>query len=88
MYRECGNVISGYVESKGYSVVRSYQGHGVGNKFHQAPYIPHYKNNKAIGFMKVGHVFTIEPMVNIGTWKDITWQDGWTSCTADGQRSA
>lgn len=38
--------------------------------------------------MKPGHVFTIEPMINAGVWKDVTWNDKWTSCTADGQRSA
>ena len=38
--------------------------------------------------MKPGHIFTIEPMINTGTWKDITWNDKWTSATQDGQRSA
>ena len=38
--------------------------------------------------MKPGHVFTIEPMINQGVWKDQTWNDGWTSTTVDGQRSA
>ena len=38
--------------------------------------------------MKVGHVFTIEPMINEGTWKDVLWPDDWTAATADGQRSA
>ena len=38
--------------------------------------------------MKAGHVFTIEPMINQGVWKDLTWNDKWTSVTADGQRSA
>lgn len=38
--------------------------------------------------MKVGHVFTIEPMINAGIHKDITWADNWTAVTADGQRSA
>ena len=38
--------------------------------------------------MKPGHIFTIEPMINIGTWKDITWNDRWTSTTADGKRTA
>ena len=38
--------------------------------------------------MKEGHIFTIEPMINMGTYKDVTWPDGWTSCTADGKRSA
>ena len=88
MYREVGNIISGHVEPLGYSVVRSYTGHGVGKVFHSAPNIPHYSKNKCVGFMKPGHVFTIEPMINQGVWKDMTWKDGWTSTTVDGMRSA
>ena len=88
MYREIGNIISGHVEPLGYSVVRSYTGHGVGSMFHQAPQVPHYSKNKAVGFMKPGHIFTIEPMINQGIWKDMTWNDKWTSTTVDGQRSA
>ena len=88
MYRECGNIISQHVEPLGFSVVRSYQGHGTGASFHQAPKVPHYANNKAVGFMKPGHIFTIEPMINAGIWKDVTWNDKWTSTTTDGQRSA
>ena len=38
--------------------------------------------------MKVGHTFTIEPMINQGTWQDLIWPDDWTAVTADGQRSA
>jgi len=38
--------------------------------------------------MKAGHVFTIEPMINMGNFKDVTWKDDWTIATADGQRSA
>jgi len=88
MYRDIGNIIADHVEPLGYQVVRTYSGHGVGRMFHQAPQVPHYGKNKAVGFMKAGHVFTIEPMINMGTWKDVTWNDKWTSCTADGQRSA
>lgn len=88
MYKQVGNIIAGHVEPLGYSVVRTYTGHGVGAMFHQAPQVPHYKGNKAVGFMKAGHVFTIEPMINQGVWKDLTWNDKWTSVTADGQRSA
>jgi methionyl aminopeptidase len=83
-----GNIIADTVEPRGYQIVRTYQGHGVGEMFHQAPQVPHYRGNKAVGFMKPGHVFTIEPMVNMGTWKDLTWNDKWTSVTVDGQRSA
>ena len=84
MYREIGNVIGKYIEEHGLSVVRTYTGHGVGRLFHCAPNVPHYKGNKATGFMKEGHVFTIEPMVNQGTYKDILWNDEWTAVTADG----
>ena len=87
-YRDIGNIISKYVEPKGYSVVKSYTGHGVGRLFHCAPSVPHYSNNKAPGIMRVGHVFTIEPMINSGTYKDEMWDDRWTSVTQDGKRSA
>jgi methionine aminopeptidase len=39
------------------------------------------RDNKAVGVMKPGHVFTIEPMINEGTWRDVLWPDGWTSVT-------
>ena len=45
--------------------------------------VPHYAPNKALGKMKKGHVFTIEPMLNLGTHSDLTWPDGWTSVTQD-----
>ena len=44
--------------------------------------------NKAVGIMKAGHCFTIEPMISEGTWRDITWPDDWTAVTEDGKRSA
>lgn len=88
MYRELGNVISKHAHKKGFSVVKSYCGHGVGRLFHGPPNVPHYGNNKAIGVMKVGHVFTIEPMINHGHWQDMTWPDDWTSTTTDGTYSA
>jgi len=44
--------------------------------------------NKAIGVMKAGHIFTIEPMINEGNWQDVLWPDDWTSVTKDGKRSA
>lgn len=88
MYKNVGNAISHYAESRGLSVVRSYCGHGVGRLFHCAPTVPHYAKNKAVGVMRPGHIFTIEPMINQGTWKDQLWRDNWTSVTQDGQRSA
>merc|ERR1712238_186871 len=70
------------------SVVRTYCGHGIGSLFHTAPNIPHYRKNKAKGIMKAGHVFTVEPMINLGVHGDITWGDNWTAVTSDGKRSA
>jgi len=88
LYREVGNVISKHVHQNGFSVVRSYCGHGIGELFHTAPSIPHYGKNKTIGVMKAGHVFSIEPMINEGVWNDVLWPDDWTSVTKDGKRSA
>lgn len=87
-YKEIGNLIGDYIHGEGLSVVRSYCGHGVGKLFHTTPNVPHYKKNKAFGVMKPGHIFTIEPMINEGTWKDVTWYDDWTAVTEDGKRSA
>jgi methionyl aminopeptidase len=88
LYREFGNVIDRVARSNGHQVVKTYCGHGIHRLFHTAPNIPHYRKNKAMGVCKPGQVFTIEPMINQGTWRDITWPDGWTAVTADGKRSA
>jgi len=88
LYREIGNVISKFVHQHGFSVVRSYCGHGIGRLFHTAPSVPHYGKNKAIGVMKPGHTFTIEPMINEGSCHDVLWPDNWTAVTKDGKRSA
>ena len=66
MIRRMGDIITNFVRRYGYSVVRSYVGHGVGELFHCAPNVPHYANNKGIGVMRPGMVFTIEPMINMG----------------------
>merc|ERR1711862_595830 len=88
-YREVGNVIQKHATMGGYSVVRSYCGHGIHKLFHCAPNVPHYKRNKAVGVMKPGHVFTIEPMLNLGGNNgDKVWPDDWTAVTTDGKRSA
>lgn len=58
------------------------------NLFHCAPNVPHYAKNKAVGVAKPGMTFTIEPMISLGTYKDKTWPDDWTSVTQDGSRTA
>lgn len=87
-YREIGNIIQKHAQAHGFSVVKSYCGHGIHELFHTAPSVPHYAKNKAIGVMKPGHTFTIEPMISQGTWRDETWPDKWTAVTKDGKRSA
>ncbi|XP_013164476.1 PREDICTED: methionine aminopeptidase 1 isoform X2 [Papilio xuthus] len=87
-YREIGNVIQKHAQANGLSVVRSYCGHGIHRLFHTAPNVPHYAKNKAVGVMKPGHCFTIEPMINEGGWRDEQWPDHWTAVTADGSWSA
>ena len=50
--------------------------------------MPHYAKNKAVGVMKPGNAFTIEPMISEGVWTDQTWPDNWTAVTTDGKLSA
>jgi len=88
LYREIGTIINKHATNNGCSVVRTYCGHGIGELFHTSPNVPHYANNKAIGVMTPGHIFTIEPMINAGKWGDELWPDDWTAVTRDGKRSA
>jgi methionyl aminopeptidase len=60
----------------------------VNQLFHTTPSVPHYARNKAVGIMRPGHTFTIEPMINAGSPHDALWPDQWTAVTADGKRSA
>lgn len=87
-YRDLGQTIESLAKGSQFSVVKGFCGHGIGRIFHCAPNVPHYKGNKAVGVMKVGHVFTIEPMINAGMWQDIIWPDDWTAVTVDGKWSA
>ena len=88
LYRDLGALIHKTATASGCSVNRTYCGHGIGSLFHTAPNIPHYNKNKAKGIMKPGHVFTVEPMINLGVQADKTWHDNWTAVTSDGKRSA
>lgn len=88
MYKHVGDAIEARARKSQCSVVRSYTGHGIGDKFHTIPNIAHFAANKTPGVMTEGHVFTIEPMINLGRWEDVTWPDNWTSTTIDGSRSA
>ena len=84
-----GRVIEKYAQRFGYGVVRDFTGHGVGETFHSGLIVPHY--DAAPGYatvMEPGMVFTIEPMLNLGTPEWEMWDDGWTVVTADRRRSA
>lgn len=84
-----GRVIEKYAKRFGYGVVRDYTGHGVGREFHSGLIIPHY--DAAPNYadeIQPGMIFTIEPMLNLGTINWEQWDDGWTIVTADRRRSA
>ncbi|KAE8269304.1 hypothetical protein A4X09_0g3027 [Tilletia walkeri] len=88
-FAEIGKVIQPLAESRGCAVVKNYTGHGIGRFFHGAPTVFHHRTKKAWGTMQPGHIFTIEPMINLGSnWKDLSWPDDWTVSTVDGAHSA
>ena len=85
---DIGNEIQTYVEEKGFSVVRDFCGHGIGDKFHEPPNILHY-GKKNTGFeLKPGMTFTIEPMINSGKYDVKILDDGWTAVSKDKSLSA
>lgn len=86
---DIGNAIQHHAERNGFSVVRDLCGHGVGLEFHEDPEVLHY-GRKGTGMLLVpGMVFTIEPMINMGTWKVFIDSDnGWTVVTEDELPSA
>ncbi|TVY84025.1 Methionine aminopeptidase [Lachnellula suecica] len=88
LYRDYGNVIEKHAKNKKCSVIRTYCGHGINSLFHCSPSIPHYAKNKSVGAAKEGVCFTIEPMIALGSYRDKTWPDDWTSVTIDGKRTA
>ncbi|HEY0217531.1 MAG TPA: type I methionyl aminopeptidase [Cellulomonas sp.] len=84
-----GRVIEKYAARFGYGVVRDYTGHGVGEAFHSGLVVPHYDSAPLYDrVIEPGMVFTIEPMLNLGTPDWEMWDDGWTVVTADRRRSA
>ncbi len=86
--RDIGRNIQEHANRNGLSVVKAFVGHGVGEQFHMDPQVPHYFDEDARTEMVPGMTFTIEPMINLGTWKHVTWDDNWTAVTADLRRSA
>jgi methionyl aminopeptidase len=85
---DLGGAIQDHVESRGFSVVRDFVGHGVGRNLHEEPQVPHYRASGRDVRLRQGMVIAIEPMINEGTWKVDSAPDGWTQLTADRKLSA
>ena len=85
---DIGFAIQNYAEKNNFSVVRELVGHGIGRKLHEEPQIPNYGTKNTGAELKEGMCLAIEPMLNEGTEKIITKEDGWTICTEDGKPSA
>nr|WP_154545510.1 type I methionyl aminopeptidase [Mobiluncus porci] len=83
-----GRVIESYAERFEYGVVRDFTGHGVGEAFHSGLIIPHYDSPRYDTVMEENMVFTIEPMLTLGTIAWEQWSDGWTVVTKDRGRTA
>jgi methionyl aminopeptidase len=85
---DIGREVQRTVTAAGYSVVRDLTGHGIGRTIHERPTIPNVYDRRFSDVLTEGLVFTIEPMIAIGTSRSVTLKDGWTVRTRDRSRSA
>ncbi len=85
---DISSAIQRYGESRGYSVVREYVGHGIGTKMHEEPEVPNFGIPGHGQRLLAGMTLAIEPMVNMGAAAVRVLGDGWTVVTADGKPSA
>ncbi|MEL7141629.1 MAG: type I methionyl aminopeptidase [Cyanobacteria bacterium J06554_3] len=85
---DIGAAIQAYAESEGFSVVRDFVGHGVHRTFHAEPQVPHYGVPGKGKKIRPGMVFTIEPMLNVGSHEVELQEDQWTALTQDRSLSA
>ena len=85
---DISHAIQTYVESNGFSVVRSFVGHGVGRQLHEEPEVPNFGQPGRGPRLLPGMTLAIEPMVNTGVYDVRVLKDGWTTVTADGKLSA
>ncbi|MBE7001090.1 MAG: type I methionyl aminopeptidase [Ruminococcaceae bacterium] len=85
---DISHAIQTYVESNGFSVVRSFVGHGVGAQLHEEPEVPNFGSPGRGPRLLPGMTLAIEPMVNAGVYDVRVLQDGWTTVTSDGKLSA
>jgi methionyl aminopeptidase len=85
---DIGRAIEEHAHHHKLGVVRAFIGHGIGEQFHTDIQVLHYYDPRNNMVMKPGMVFTIEPMITLGTWQHKMWDDDWTAVTADGKRTA
>jgi len=85
---DVGRAIENHATTHGYGVVKSFCGHGIGEEFHVDPQVLHFYDPRARTPMEEGMLFTIEPMLTMGSPDHVVWPDGWTAVTVDGRRSA
>jgi methionyl aminopeptidase len=85
---DISHAIQSYAESRGFSVVRDFVGHGIGRSMHEEPQVPHFGPPSYGPRLKEGMVLTIEPMLNLGSYNSMVDDDGWTARTIDGKLSA
>jgi methionyl aminopeptidase len=85
---DISSAIQEYAESRGYSVVREYTGHGIGRNMHEDPPIPNFGIPGQGPLLKKGMTLALEPMINIGDWRTRLEDDNWTVKTSDGSLSA
>jgi methionyl aminopeptidase len=85
---DIGAAIQEFAEKQGCAVVRDFVGHGIGRRFHDEPKVSHYGQWGKGLRLKPGMTFTIEPMINEGSWEVEILDDEWTALTADGTLSA
>ena len=87
-FSDIGRAIEDHATANHYEVVRAFVGHGIGEQFHTDLQIPHYFEPRFTAIMETGMIFTIEPMISMGTGQHRIWSDDWTAVTADGSRTA
>lgn len=85
---EISTTIQDYVEKNGFSIVRDFVGHGIGQEMHEDPQIPNYRTERKGPKLQKGMTLAIEPMVNLGTYKVKVLENKWTVATIDGKLSA
>jgi methionyl aminopeptidase len=87
LFSDIGKAISNLVNQHNFTIVRDFNGHGIGQHFHQPPLVMHYENDMDLT-MEEGMSFTIEPILCEGSNDYVQWDDNWTVATNDGKRAA